>query len=343
MRYVPFFEPAPPSRAVRDNLFVLPALGIVLVAAFGLSWGDLETRLAYETDSLTVRGSVVGVVQGEPTVEFVPVGENEPVVTEARGSYERGAPRDVEVSYLVDDPTEAAVAGGMWVPWVVPLLALLPLTAALIPLYPNGPRAVLDRTRRKTEREGPALEGERAERAVRWRSRTGVVLLVVSALLLTSAAAVWNLLGTPRWPVVLGVLGGLPLLPGMNMLYRSALCRAMSDRGETRPSPPWTLPFGWYTGLTVAALGAGAVLLVVALTPGLTPRDAETGRALVVSTGCTSAYGWHGCAKGATVEYRVDGLTYRQWVHRRGNDFEGDETVDVVWSERDPAVVRLVP
>ncbi|WP_017590305.1 hypothetical protein [Nocardiopsis ganjiahuensis] len=169
-RHVPFFPLMSRKDSLWLNLLGLPVLGVVLVIGVALGVHDLQTRIAYETDALTAPGTVVEIVAGSPVVEFLPE-ENGfvPVVTTARGTFERGAETDVEVTYLAGDPSEAALENGMWIPPILWGAIALAVAIAVMLLAPEGPRVVLYRLRRKAYQTGPTATGEAARRAVRWR------------------------------------------------------------------------------------------------------------------------------------------------------------------------------
>lgn len=340
---IEFFPPMSQREALITNLISLPFIGVLLVVGATLGLFDLQTRLAYETDSRTVPGTVVEVVAGSPVVEFLPAERHSaPVITSARGTFERGADPDTEITYLVGDPSEAALGNGMWIPPILWGLLGLAVAIAVMLLHPNGPRANLYRIRQKGYRYGSTAKGETAHQEVRWRRWLGSGLLAASLALL---AASWTVLLPDSdflWPIFTGLAGAALLLPSINLLYRAVLYAALRTRPTTAPVRPRLFPHSWvmwfWIGFVVLILAA----LPVAFLVDNGPRNPQEDRARVTALGCTPVYSDRGCGGGVVIEYEVDGLPRTEWVLLDGHEVRVDQTVDIVWAERDPSHVRLV-
>ncbi|WP_017590306.1 hypothetical protein [Nocardiopsis ganjiahuensis] len=92
----------------------------------------------------------------------------------------------------------------------------------------------------------------------------------------------------------------------------------------------------------IGFFGLFLLAIPVGLLMGGDPRNPQEGEARVTALGCTPVYSDRGCGRGAVIEYEVDGLPRTEWVHLDGHGVRVDQTVDIVWAERDPSRVRLV-
>lgn len=343
-RHVPFFPLMSRKDSLWLNLLGLPVLGVVLVVGAAIGILDLQTRIAYETDARTAPGTVVEIVAGSPVVEFVPGGNGlVPVVTRARGTFERGAETDVEVTYLAGDPSEVALENGMWIPPLLWGAIALAVAIAVMLLHPDGPRAVLYRLRRKAYQTGPTATGEAARRAVRWRRWLGSGLLAASLALLAVSGTVLLAGPGPEWPIFTGLAGAVLLLPGGNLLYRAVLYDALRTRPLTAPTRPRCFPESWVMWFWIGFVVSIVLAIPVGLLMGGGPRNPQEGDARVTALGCTPVYSDTGCGGGAVIEYEVDGLPRTEWVRLDGHEARVGQTVGIVWAERDPSRVRLVP
>jgi hypothetical protein len=307
----------------------------------------------------TAEAEVVRVDKGDPVVRFT-TGDGELIHSWLPHEHRADDPRTLEVTYRVDHP-EAALAADHPRSLSGPVLLLLLAAWVLFELFHRrGLRAGWFWRRARTLVKGPLTRTEQKQNARRTKrvevppgsdrpargplaSALAGTVLVLGGLAMVSAVPV-------RDPGVWMALAGMPLAFGICLL-RAALGRYADTAPVTNPPRPfWLLPRG-------AAGWAAPVLLVAALTvtiPTLPtgneagpPRSgAEVpGQARIVDDGCHNAGRGGSCEAYVVLEYRANGMDYREQVvvDLLGLDeLVAREPVRIAWDLDDPRRVRLV-
>lgn len=341
----------------RDGLFI----GVfVWMVALLLSFpaGAALRQVAFDVGpTRTTEAEVVRTEYGNPVVRYT-TGDGESVHARLFDSPRDDGSRTLEVVYRVNHPQDA-IASDHPRTFAGPVLLLLLAAWVLFELFHRrGLRAGWFWRRARTMAKGPLTRSEQRrplnqrpgayqgkDRAVRAPWAPGVVgaVLTLGGLVMIGAALVSS-------PEIWAMFASVALAFGVSSL-RGALYQYADTAPVPNPPRPFRLlPRGAVRWASPVLLVAAIVVTVLSVPTGNEAEPPSSvaevpGRARIVDDGCSQVRSGSACEAYVVLEYRANGMDYRERVvvDLLGLDeLVARETVSVAWDQDDPSQVRLV-